>query len=75
MGYVNAAEASFNVIKRLLKNRTVLNSGIYTIGSMLPQLFNILLLPIFTRYLTPAEYGILSYTTAISTFSYWALNC
>jgi O-antigen/teichoic acid export membrane protein len=70
MGYVNTPAASFNVIKRLLKNRTVLNSGIYTIGSMLPQLFNILLLPIFTRYLTPAEYGILSYTTAISTFIY-----
>jgi len=42
------------MIKAFLKN-----SFIYTIGTVLTRGVGILLIPIYTRYLTPAEYGIL----------------
>jgi O-antigen/teichoic acid export membrane protein len=52
-----------------LPGRLVLrNTGIYTLGSILPQAMNVLLLPIFTRYLSRADYGVLNYTTAVSAF-------
>lgn len=47
---------------------SVRNAAIYTVGSMLPQFINVLLLPLFTRYLSASEYGILSYTTALCAF-------
>ncbi len=44
------------------------NSAIYTVGNMLPQAINVLLLPVFTRYLSRTEFGIFAYTTAICAF-------
>lgn len=38
------------------------NSLIYTLGEILPKISSFLLLPVFTRYLSTEEYGILSYT-------------
>ena len=38
----------------------VKHSTIYGMGSLLSKLLGFLLLPIYTRYLTPADYGILS---------------
>ena len=38
------------------------NTAIYAIGEVLPKIASFLLLPIFTRYLTTEEYGIISYT-------------
>lgn len=43
-------------------NSILKNSAIYTIGEILPKISSFLLLPIFTRYLSTEEYGILSYT-------------
>lgn len=36
------------------------NTSIYTIGNILPQAANFLFLPIYTRYLTPSDYGIVA---------------
>ncbi len=58
----------FKQIKKLFKNVVIQNTGIYTLGNMLPQLINVLLLPVFTRYLSKEEYGILSYTTSLNVF-------
>ncbi len=44
------------------------NTGIYTLGNVLPQAVNVLLLPVFTRFLSRSDYGILNYTTALSAF-------
>lgn len=41
---------------------------IYGAGEVAPRLMGFLLLPIYTRYLSPADYGIISYTTSISLF-------
>lgn len=57
-----------NYLKSSSKSIFVRNTSIYTFGNILPQLINVLLLPIFTRFLTKAEYGILSYTTALNVF-------
>lgn len=39
----------------------------YSIGEICPRILSFLLLPIFTRYLSTSDYGILSYTNSIST--------
>lgn len=41
-------------------SKIVKNTSIYTIGNILPQAIGFLLLPIFTRYLTPEDYGIVA---------------
>lgn len=41
-------------------NKILKNTTIYTIGNILPQAAGFLLLPIYTRYLTPADYGIVA---------------
>jgi O-antigen/teichoic acid export membrane protein len=46
------------------------NSIFYMIGEIVPKITGILLLPIFTRYLTPKDYGILSYTTSLMIYIY-----
>lgn len=57
-----------NYLKSASRSILVRNIGIYTLGNILPQIINVLLLPVFTRYLTKAEYGILGYTTALNVF-------
>jgi O-antigen/teichoic acid export membrane protein len=53
-----------------MRNRQlVINSIYYTIGEILPRIIGFFLLPLLTRYLTPAEYGINSYTNAVMIFS------
>lgn len=44
----------------------VLRSGIYSIGNILLKAVTILLLPLYTRILTPSDYGILAVTSVIS---------
>jgi O-antigen/teichoic acid export membrane protein len=44
----------------------VKNIPIYTIGDILPKAMGFFLLPIYTRYLTPADYGIVRSLGAIS---------
>ena len=48
--------------------RLLRNSAIYTAGNMLPQALNVFLLPVFTRYLSRAEFGIFAYTSAVCAF-------
>lgn len=50
--------------------RLIGNSAVYTFGNLAPQAVNMLLLTIFTRYLSPAEFGIFSYTVAVCAFLY-----
>tara|TARA_R110002049_G_scaffold2365_2_gene17257 strand:- start:14510 stop:15925 length:1416 start_codon:yes stop_codon:yes gene_type:complete len=39
-------------------SKLIRNTGIYTIGRVLPQITGFILLPVYTEYLPPAEYGI-----------------
>jgi O-antigen/teichoic acid export membrane protein len=41
------------------------NSAVYGIGTVLTRLIGLLLLPVFTAYLTPAEFGVLAMLTVI----------
>ncbi len=45
-------------------NKLFKNTAIYAIGEILPKIVSFLMLPVFTRYLTTTEYGILSYTSS-----------
>ncbi len=40
-------------------HKMILNTGIYTMGNFLPQAIGFILLPIYTKFLTPAQYGII----------------
>ena len=42
------------------------NSLIYWLASAIPAFFGFLLLPVYTRYLTPSEYGILAMLAALA---------
>ena len=44
------------------------NAGMYTFGNFLSPAVNVLLLPVFTRFLSQSEYGILAYTTSLNVF-------
>jgi O-antigen/teichoic acid export membrane protein len=46
--------------------KLVSNAAIYTMGNVLPQALNFLLLPIYTRFMTPSEYGIVQSVTVLS---------
>jgi O-antigen/teichoic acid export membrane protein len=53
-----------------MQNRQlVINSIYYTLGEILPRIIGFFLLPLLTHYLTPAEYGINSYTNVVMLFS------
>lgn len=40
------------------------------IGEIVPKVIGLFLMPIFTRYLSPEDYGIMSYTESIAVFMY-----
>lgn len=48
-------------------NKLLTNTVIYTFGNILPQALNILLLPLYTRFMTPSEYGIVQSVTVLTT--------
>lgn len=48
------------LIKRILANNLFHSVGLYTIASVISKAMPFFLLPIMTRYLTPAEYGIVA---------------
>jgi O-antigen/teichoic acid export membrane protein len=50
------------------KLKPFLNPALYSIGNIAPQLINVALLPLFTRFLSREEYGIFGYITALSAF-------
>lgn len=47
--------------------RIFVNTSIYTIGNILPQAAGFILLPIYTRYLSPADYGIVNSMQVLQT--------
>lgn len=47
-------------VEKLRNSRFFKNSILYTIGSMMTSLIGLFLLPVYTKYLNPAEYGIMS---------------
>ena len=42
------------------------NTSLYTVGNILPQIVGFFLLPIFTRYLNPSDYGIIGSMEVLS---------
>lgn len=52
-------------INKLLKSKFFKNSLIYTIGSMMTPIISLIMLPIFTTYLSPREYGIMTTVQAL----------
>jgi O-antigen/teichoic acid export membrane protein len=48
-------------------SKLIKNTSIYTIGNILPKAAGFLLLPIYTAYLTPADYGIVNSLEVLST--------
>lgn len=48
------------MLSKILKNKFFRNSLWYTIGTMITPLIGFIMLPIFTNYLTPEEYGIMT---------------
>ena len=50
-----------------LMAKIIKNTSIYAIGNILPKAAGFFLLPVYTRYLTPADYGIVSSMQVLST--------
>ena len=48
-------------------NKLVKNTAVYSIGQILPQAAGFILLPIYTHFLTPADYGIVSSMAVLQT--------
>lgn len=47
-----------------MKSRILKNTSAYILVGLAPYLVNFFMLPVYTRYLTPSEYGILSLVAA-----------
>lgn len=56
---------SFKPIRDLLKLSIVRNSGIYIAGNFLQKTIIFLLIPVYTYYLSPSDYGITGLATTI----------
>ncbi|WP_306353550.1 lipopolysaccharide biosynthesis protein [Flavobacterium sp. '19STA2R22 D10 B1'] len=52
-----------NDSKKLVKNTTI-----YALGDIIPRLLGFISFPILTRYLSPADYGIVNYVNTLTTF-------
>ncbi len=52
----------------IFKKKLFVDTSIYMIGNFISQGIGLLVLPIFTRFLTPEEYGIFNYTNSIKGF-------
>lgn len=48
-------------------SKIIKNTSLYTIGNIVPQAAGFFLLPIYTRYFTPADYGIISSMQVLNT--------
>lgn len=57
-GPQSIAARTHSMIVRILSSRPLRSSGIYLGGNVLAAVFPLLMLPIFTRWLNPAEYGV-----------------
>lgn len=52
-----------------IARKTVQHAGIYAIGNILRNIVSIVMLPIYTRYLTPADYGVLELLSMMLDFT------
>ena len=52
-------------IQQLASSHLFKHTSLYSLGNLSSQGLSLLVLPIFTRYLSPEEYGILDYTNSI----------
>jgi O-antigen/teichoic acid export membrane protein len=63
---------SSKIIKKINSSVLLKNIGVYTFGNILQKAAEFLLIPVFTRFLTPKDYGItgilLSYAGVILPF-------
>jgi O-antigen/teichoic acid export membrane protein len=53
---------------RIRGNQFLSNASVYVLGSSLQKAISFLLIPLYIRYLTPSEYGIVGLGTAITGF-------
>lgn len=51
-------------------NRIFRNTIYYSIGEILPRAISFIMLPIYTKYLSPSDYGILAYAHSIALLLY-----
>ena len=47
-------------IRKMFKSKFLKNSLLYTFGSMITPMIGFIMLPVYTGYLSPAEYGIMT---------------
>lgn len=52
------------------KNKILKNTIYYSVGEIFPRIISFIMLPIYTRYLSPSDYGIIAYTSTIVSFLY-----
>ncbi len=52
----------------MIKNNLLKETAIYAIGEIVPKIISFVLLPIYTHYLSPKDYGIISYTNSVVIF-------
>lgn len=57
------------MFNKIRNNSLIMNTGIYTLTSIINSAIPFLLLPILTRYLTPEDYGIVSMFSLLITFT------
>ena len=57
-----------NIVQLILKSSLLKSFSIYTIAQVLNAAIPFLLLPIMTKYLSPADYGIISMITTVCAF-------
>ena len=50
-------------------NTTISHTGIYALGNVIRYMTSFVMLPIYTRYLTPADYGVLELLSTIVDFA------
>src|SRR3989338_4100950 len=56
---------SINYIKSVFKNKVIGDTSLYALGNISSQGLSLLILPLFTHYLTTEDFGIYNYTNSI----------
>lgn len=51
-------------------NKILKNSLFYSVGEILPRAISFIMLPIYTKYLSPSDYGIIAYTHSVALLLY-----
>ena len=49
-------------------NKLLKDTFLYSLGEICPKVISFFLLPIYTKYLSPADYGTIAYTNTIMLF-------